>query len=182
MPKKKQKFIDKKKAVSFRLVHRSQRDPLAADDSAPQHVLQPLEAPKLNPEERRKEQVKYGVYYDDDYDYMQHMRSIDEYHNVHLSAPISVHNETCLIPVDDDDPEGLTLFRKTPRGLVPVVKPVSNEKSKSLSEAPTTRSETLKHEQPPRSERRVPFGGTDLPASAFASQGQESKVGLINRG
>ena len=43
MPKKKGKFIDKKKAISFRLVHRSQRDPLAADSEAPQHVLQPLD-------------------------------------------------------------------------------------------------------------------------------------------
>ena len=43
MPRKKGKFIDKKKAVSFRLVHRSQRDPLAADSDAPQHVLQPLD-------------------------------------------------------------------------------------------------------------------------------------------
>ena len=43
MPRKKTKFIDKKNAVSFRLVHRSQRDPLAADDEAPQHVLQPLD-------------------------------------------------------------------------------------------------------------------------------------------
>ena len=43
MPRKKGKFIDKKKAVSFRLVHRSQRDPLAADSDAPQHVLQPMD-------------------------------------------------------------------------------------------------------------------------------------------
>lgn len=36
---KKRCFIDKKKAVSFQLVHRSQRDPLITDETAPQHVL-----------------------------------------------------------------------------------------------------------------------------------------------
>lgn len=39
--KKKKPFIEKKKAVTFHLVHRSQRDPLAADDAAPQRVLLP---------------------------------------------------------------------------------------------------------------------------------------------
>jgi len=41
MPKTK-KFIDKKNAETFVLVHRSQKDPLAADDTAPQRVLVPL--------------------------------------------------------------------------------------------------------------------------------------------
>lgn len=39
--RKKKAFIEKKKAVTFHLVHRSQRDPLAADETAPQHVLLP---------------------------------------------------------------------------------------------------------------------------------------------
>lgn len=43
-PKAKKKFIDKKKAVTFNLVHRSQRDPLVADDTAPQRVLVPVNA------------------------------------------------------------------------------------------------------------------------------------------
>lgn len=38
-PKGKKKFIDKRNAVTFHLVHRSQHDPLAADEKAPQHVL-----------------------------------------------------------------------------------------------------------------------------------------------
>lgn len=38
-PKGSKKFIDKKKATTFHVVHRSQRDPLAADEKAPQHVL-----------------------------------------------------------------------------------------------------------------------------------------------
>lgn len=45
-PRKKKPFIDKKNSVTFHLVHRSQKDPLAADDSAPQHVL--MEAQPLN--------------------------------------------------------------------------------------------------------------------------------------
>lgn len=42
--RKKKAFIEKKKAVTFHLVHRSQRDPLAADETAPQHVLLPAAA------------------------------------------------------------------------------------------------------------------------------------------
>ncbi|XP_066229176.1 protein LTV1 homolog [Saccopteryx leptura] len=73
MPHRKKKpFIEKKKAVSFHLVHRSQRDPLAADETAPQRVLLPTQ--KINDEERRAEQRKYGVFFDDDYDYLQHLR------------------------------------------------------------------------------------------------------------
>lgn len=41
-PKKTKKFIDKKNAVTFHLVHRSQQDPLAADERAPQKVLLPV--------------------------------------------------------------------------------------------------------------------------------------------
>lgn len=41
-PKKTRKFIDKKNAVTFHLVHRSQQDPLAADEKAPQKVLLPV--------------------------------------------------------------------------------------------------------------------------------------------
>ncbi|KAL6044418.1 hypothetical protein STEG23_029069, partial [Scotinomys teguina] len=70
--RKKKPFIEKKKAVSFHLVHRSQRDPLAADETAPQRVLLPTQ--KVNDEERRAEQRKYGVFFDDDYDYLQHLK------------------------------------------------------------------------------------------------------------
>ncbi|XP_054249744.1 protein LTV1 homolog [Indicator indicator] len=70
--KKKKPFIEKKKAVTFHLVHRSQRDPLAADDTAPQRVLLPTQ--KGHEEQRREEQRKYGVFFDDDYDYLQHLK------------------------------------------------------------------------------------------------------------
>nr|XP_045015571.1 protein LTV1 homolog [Jaculus jaculus] len=73
MPHRKKKpFIEKKKAVSFHLVHRSQRDPLAADETAPQRVLLPTQ--KQSDEERRAEQRKYGVFFDDNYDYLQHLK------------------------------------------------------------------------------------------------------------
>lgn len=44
-PKTKRKFIDKKNAVTFHLVHRSQKDPLITDETAPQHVLLEAKAP-----------------------------------------------------------------------------------------------------------------------------------------
>lgn len=73
MPHRKKKaFINKKSAVSFHLVHRSQKDPLAADETAPQHVLLP--AAKVEVEKRKEEQRKFGVFFDDDYNYLQHLR------------------------------------------------------------------------------------------------------------
>jgi len=176
MPRKKTKFIDKKNAVSFRLVHRSQRDPLAADEDAPQHVLQPLDgaSASADPEERRKTQVKYGVFFEDDYDYMQHLRSVEEYHNVHLSEPLNAPAEVDL-PDDDDDPEGLRLFRKTPRGFVPVV-----QKSDDSATNASKKTKSASAQQP---EESVSVGDHDirLPATVFAS-GKETKAGLVNKG
>ncbi|KAB0803328.1 hypothetical protein PPYR_00327 [Photinus pyralis] len=79
MPKNKKKFIDRKNAVTFHLVHRSQQDPLAADESAPQHVLIPLHKKTNNkgPTKRKEEQEKYGIFYDDDYNYLQHLRDVN---------------------------------------------------------------------------------------------------------
>jgi len=178
MPRKKGKFIDKKNAVSFRLVHRSQRDPLAADEDAPQHVLQPLDGtPAIgDPEEKRKTQVKYGVFFEDEYDYMQHLRSVEEYHNVHLSEPLNVPTEVD-IPSEEDDPEGMRLFRKTPRGLVPVVN------SKPTPGADPAKAKTTTTSAAAKEEDVVQVGDREmrLPASAFASA-REGKVGLVNKG
>lgn len=75
MPHRKKKpFIEKKNAVTFHLVHRSQRDPLAADETAPQRVLLP--ADKVDADKRREEQRKFGVFFDDDYNYLQHLKEI----------------------------------------------------------------------------------------------------------
>uniref|UniRef100_A0A3Q2G585 Protein LTV1 homolog n=1 Tax=Cyprinodon variegatus TaxID=28743 RepID=A0A3Q2G585_CYPVA len=70
------------------LVHRSQRDPLAADEKAPQHVLLP--AAKVDAEKRLEEQRNFGVFFDDDYDYLQHLKE--------ASGPSELVNHV-LIPV-----------------------------------------------------------------------------------
>ncbi|CAH1164598.1 unnamed protein product [Phaedon cochleariae] len=74
MPKLKK--IDKKKAVTFQLVHRSQQDPLVADEDAPQRVLVPVEVrdPKKEKEKRIEEQHKHGIYYDDDSNYLDYLK------------------------------------------------------------------------------------------------------------
>ncbi|CAL4137228.1 unnamed protein product, partial [Meganyctiphanes norvegica] len=68
------KFIDKRTDVlhSFKVVARSQQDPLAADEAAPQGVLLSAQ------EEVEKEEHKFGVYFDDEYNYLQHLRGTKE--------------------------------------------------------------------------------------------------------
>ena len=83
MPKpvrRKKRFIDPKQdnVTTFRLVHRGQRDPLKADNEAPQHVLQEVK------QRQREEQVKFGVYFDDEYDYLQHLKERSEMEQVEL--------------------------------------------------------------------------------------------------
>ncbi|KAH8413834.1 hypothetical protein KR222_009134, partial [Zaprionus bogoriensis] len=81
--KGKKPYIDRKKAVTFHLVHRSQRDPLVTDETAPQRVLLEASARQSSskqqnetpdPEKRREEQKKFGIHFDDDYDYLQHLK------------------------------------------------------------------------------------------------------------
>jgi hypothetical protein len=91
------KFIDKKKATTFHLVHRSQRDPLINDPESSARVLKyvpPSNAKGAQPITRESleedidveavranegEAAEYGIYYDDtEYDYMQHLRSVGE--------------------------------------------------------------------------------------------------------
>ncbi|XP_026728506.1 protein LTV1 homolog [Trichoplusia ni] len=120
MPKTKKKFIDRKKAVTFNLVHRSQRDPLVADETAPQRVLVPVNAnvppskekePELTPEQRREQQVKYGIYFDDDYNYLQHLKDTREVTLVVQPKPIHKRKEKSA--ADDGEsvpiPESLNL-------------------------------------------------------------------------
>uniref|UniRef100_A0A914WWE5 Protein LTV1 homolog n=1 Tax=Plectus sambesii TaxID=2011161 RepID=A0A914WWE5_9BILA len=84
MPKRKKQFVDKKTAQTFRLVHRSQRDPLIADEDAGAHVLAPVQQQTKNqnaapkPTKRVEEEHKFGVYFDDNYDYLQHLRDVNE--------------------------------------------------------------------------------------------------------
>lgn len=99
--RKKKSFINKKNAVSFHLVHRSQKDPLAADEKAPQHVLLP--AAKVEVEKRREEQRKFGVFFDDDYDYLQHLREAPQPAEL-VSCP-RVHRDARPKPEHEEDME-----------------------------------------------------------------------------
>ena len=51
---KKKKFIDKKTALNYEMVHRDQRDPLTADDNAAQNLLKPIDL------EQKKKKVPYA--------------------------------------------------------------------------------------------------------------------------
>jgi len=103
MPGKKKPFIDKNRSVTFRLVHRSQKDPFIANPEAGEHVLAPLphrsndDSASTSFLKQKEEQVKYGVYFDDDYDYLQHLRDVNEI--------------VQLVPMDDE----LSVFRASGR-------------------------------------------------------------------
>ncbi|KAF4119687.1 protein LTV1 [Geosmithia morbida] len=93
------KWIDKRTAQHFTLVHRPQNDPLIHDENAPSMVLNPTENKKGDAARKGKhlddlvselgadaqsiranegEAANYGVYYDDtEYDYMQHLRDLN---------------------------------------------------------------------------------------------------------
>ncbi|PHH64988.1 hypothetical protein CDD81_3625 [Ophiocordyceps australis] len=92
------KWINKKTAQHFTLVHRPQNDPLIHDSDAPAMVLNPTQ-PKPGSSELRRpdalasqmgvdatsirvnegEAASYGVYFDDsEYDYMQHLRDLGQ--------------------------------------------------------------------------------------------------------
>ncbi|CEJ81000.1 Putative Protein LTV1 [[Torrubiella] hemipterigena] len=91
------KWIDKKTAQHFTLVHRPQNDPLIHDEDAPSMVLNPTQTPAgtkgknlgdLASEfggseagyirDNEGEAATYGVYFDDsEYDYMQHLRDLN---------------------------------------------------------------------------------------------------------
>ncbi|KAK3858881.1 hypothetical protein Pcinc_034959 [Petrolisthes cinctipes] len=78
MGKKGKRFIDRHRDVvhTFKVVSRSQRDPLVADDNAPQAVLQHTQQQQKKNE--KEEEETYGVFFDDDYDYLQHLRGVKE--------------------------------------------------------------------------------------------------------
>ncbi|KAM7419854.1 hypothetical protein PAMA_016793 [Pampus argenteus] len=103
--RKKKSFIEKKKAVTFHLVHRSQRDPLAADEKAPQHVLLP--AARVEVEKRREEQRNYGVFFDDDYDYLQHLKEASDHTElVPAAAPSHTDKQAIQLHDGEDEDEG----------------------------------------------------------------------------
>lgn len=128
--------------MTFHLVHRSQRDPLAADEKAPQHVLLPaakvrrfaglypqafhtvthpaddngVHSPhklvwimnldirvswQADAEKRREEQRKVGVFFDDDYDYLQHLKEASGQTELLATRPSPPR-----LCADDDDGDG----------------------------------------------------------------------------
>ncbi|KAL4236880.1 Protein ltv1 [Mactra antiquata] len=94
MPSKKKKpFIDKKKAITFHLVHRSQQDPLLVCDDGTELVLVPETGKKEVAECRKEEQRKFGVFFDDDYDYMQHLKDTNEIYEVEMVDGVTFAEE-----------------------------------------------------------------------------------------
>ncbi|KAI1138667.1 Low temperature viability protein [Hypoxylon sp. FL0543] len=90
------KWIDKKTAQHFTLVHRPQNDPLIHDTEAPSMILNPTALPNASKAKKlddlaselgsdaeriranEGEAANYGVYFDDtEYDYMQHLRDLN---------------------------------------------------------------------------------------------------------
>jgi len=94
MARKKKPFVDKKKSLRFTLVHRSQQDPLIADESAPQMVLAPIQKEKIKVEEQN-----FGVFFDDDYNYLQHMKEISK------EEETGAEMERFVIRADVDEPK-----------------------------------------------------------------------------
>jgi protein LTV1 len=126
MGKNKKKFISKENGVKFYLVHRSQRDPLYLDENAGERVLQPAEPIKSKAlaeifkepmrrvetrediERRKSEEQKFGIYYDDDYNYLQHLREIKEEFDVEAEEY-----------VDDDKNESEKITVVKPKLMLP---------------------------------------------------------------
>lgn len=51
-------------------------------------------------ETRREEQRKFGVFFDDDYDYMQHLKDTDEIHEVEMVDGRIAQEENMKVNVD----------------------------------------------------------------------------------
>ncbi|XP_056136318.1 protein LTV1 homolog [Lampris incognitus] len=102
--RKKKSFIEKKKAVTFHLVHRSQRDPLAADEKAPQHVLVPTS--KLEAEKRWEEQRSFGVFFDDDYNYLQHLKEASRPSELVAAGPLKSDKRLFDLCDEGEEDEG----------------------------------------------------------------------------
>lgn len=93
MPKNKRKFIEKKNSVTFHVVHRSQHDPLVTDETAPQNVLVPQQPTQSKGKKNKDEEAKYGIYFDDDYDYLQHLKECRSNDFILLPASVNHNNE-----------------------------------------------------------------------------------------
>ena len=127
MPRTKKRgkqFIDMKNAITFKLVARSTDDPLFCDSSAPQYVLVEKKTREVIPIEldddkcekkknlpidaRREEQAKFGVYFDDDYNYLQHLIDAEDVPTLKgidiVNKPKSGDDFKIVDPGDDGQP------------------------------------------------------------------------------
>lgn len=86
-------------------MHRSQHDPLVTDQNAPQRVLveatsrQPQKhkgAAELDSVKRKEEERKYGIHFDDDYDYLQHLKKPGEHAVVWEYVDNQNNSKKCL--------------------------------------------------------------------------------------
>ena len=78
------------------MVARSQHDPLYGDSEESQNLLQSNQpGGALDRDTQVKEQIKYGIFFDDDYDYLQH-----------LKKPEMVVMEPVIAPGQGDDDQG----------------------------------------------------------------------------
>ncbi|XP_057653775.1 protein LTV1 homolog [Diorhabda carinulata] len=122
MPKNK---IDKQNSVTFKLVHRSQQDPLIADEDAPQRVLIPIKGkqknldnifkknePVIEDEDINNEDIKFGEI-EDELDYKIKLPSSvfpskveEEIGMLRKAAPVSgpqLHLDPEVVAAMDDD-------------------------------------------------------------------------------
>ena len=92
-------WIDKKKATTYHLVHRSQRDPLINDENASKMVMLPVNGHNILADDVpddvlsdiEEEAADFGIFFkkNDDYDYVQHLKPIGEDKNaVYIAANI----------------------------------------------------------------------------------------------
>ena len=68
---KKKRFVDKSQSVTFNLVDRSHGDPTGFDSN---NIRIWHTANSTSHSKRREEQISCGIHFDDDYDYLQHLK------------------------------------------------------------------------------------------------------------
>jgi len=129
---RKKPFIEKNEGVKFYLVNRSQKDPLYLDESLGEHVLVPvdpgtrkelvntvnglnnikeksLSEKEALKQKRMEEQKKFGIYYEDEYNYLQHLKEIDHEEDVaEIVKPDMLRVGSVLIKNDINEDEDVT--------------------------------------------------------------------------
>ncbi|EPY53257.1 ribosome biogenesis protein Ltv1 [Schizosaccharomyces cryophilus OY26] len=122
------KFVDKNKAQTFHLVHRSQRDPEYYNEEATERVLVPSDALKKSARQLNRqdldeeygdtvrsnegEAAAYGIFFDDtEYDYMQHLRGTGNQDATWIAAPSAGkgngQKKKDEVVIKEEEPSGL---------------------------------------------------------------------------